>query len=119
MLSEINVDVGFLEVGVLGRLMVTLEGGRIGEMFRDCILEDFLDIDLLSHKILDLLVKYLSRLVFRWCLLIDLGARRTIFWLFLDFLRRFFGVALELRLPFLLIDCEVEGLEGLSLNDGE
>ena len=119
MLPEIEVDVGFLEVGVSGRLMVTLEGGRIGEMFRDCILEDFLDIDLLSHKILDLLVKYLSRLVFRWCLLIDLGARRTIFWLFLDFLRRFFGVALELCLLFLLTDCEVEGLEGLSVNDGE
>ena len=74
----IEAGVGDLEVGVSGRLMVMLEGGWIGEMFRecgdgrvlllvelfwrevDCILEDFLDIDLLSRRFLDLLVKYLS-----------------------------------------------------------
>ena len=46
----------------------------------DCILEDFLDIDLLSRRFLDLLVKYLSRLVCSECLLMDLGSRRTTFW---------------------------------------
>ena len=86
-----------LEVGVSGRLMVMLEGGWIGEMFNDwgegrllllvevfwevaCFLDDFLDIDLVSRKILDLLVKYLSRLVCRECLLMDLGSKRTTLW---------------------------------------
>ena len=86
-----------LEVGVSGRLIVMLEGGWIGEMSSDwgegrllllvevfwevaCFLDDFLDIDLVSRKILDLLVKYLSRLVCRECLLMDLGSRRTTLW---------------------------------------
>ena len=86
-----------LEVGVSGRLMVMLEGGWIGEMSSDwgegrllllvevfwevaCFLDDFLDIDLVSRKILDLLVKYLSRLVCRECLLMDLGSKRTTLW---------------------------------------
>ena len=98
-LADVEAGVGDLDVGVSGRLIVMLEGGRIGEMFSDCgdgrvllllvesfwrevdcVFEDFLDMDLLRRKILDLLVKYLSRLVWRWCLLMDLGSRRTTFW---------------------------------------
>ena len=100
-LVELSFGIGTgvvdLEVGVSGRLMVMLEGGWIGEMSSDwgegrllllvevfweltCLLDDFLDIDLVSRKILDLLVKYLSRLVCRECLLMDLGSKRTTLW---------------------------------------
>ena len=86
-----------IDCGVSGKLMVMLEGGRIGEMFRegsvglmlllvelfereaDCVLEDFLDSDLLIRRILDLLVKYLSRLVCSERLLMVLGSRTTTF----------------------------------------
>ena len=74
-LAELWVELEDFEVGVSGRLIVTFKGGLIGKMSREMLLEewfecdvdgvldDFLDMDRFSLKILDLLVKYLSRLV--------------------------------------------------------